>query len=87
MEPIKPTLRLLRLAKELTCAEMGAALGLSPNTINRWERGQYPPTLDQAQRLAEFFGVPLADVQAMVKDAKASRPSDEAGPDESRPAI
>lgn len=57
-------LRARRTEMGLTQAEVGQRIGLgfevASTRINRYERGQYTPDLDTAERLAEELGVPLA---------------------------
>ena len=38
---------------------LGKALGVTANTISRWETATYHPTLEDLDRLARFFGVPI----------------------------
>ncbi|MEO6057075.1 MAG: helix-turn-helix transcriptional regulator [Gemmatimonadales bacterium] len=37
-------LKVERQARELTQAEIAAAIGVSPNTVARWERGEVTPS-------------------------------------------
>jgi transcriptional regulator with XRE-family HTH domain len=56
-------LRNLRVSfegKGLSQAELGRALDVPANTISRWETGVYKPTLEDLERLAQHFGVPIA---------------------------
>ena len=32
----------------------------TPNTISRWETATYKPSISDLERLAQFFGVPIA---------------------------
>lgn len=67
---MKPSLRLLRVSRKLTLADVGGKVGVSDNTISRWERGVYPPSLEYARRYAGVLGVTLDDLIQLVNDAK-----------------
>jgi putative transcriptional regulator len=54
--------RELRERAGLSQAEMGAAVGVSRQTINSIERGRYLPSLPLAFRLARFFEAPIEEV-------------------------
>jgi len=34
-------------------------IGVTPNTISRWETGVYRPSLEDLEKLARFFAVPI----------------------------
>ncbi|MCD9098028.1 helix-turn-helix domain-containing protein [Luteimonas fraxinea] len=58
-------LRMARLARELTQAQLGERLGLDdPNTaaprISRYERGMHEPDLITLEKLAEALELPVA---------------------------
>jgi len=56
-------IRLLRfMANEMTQAELGAAIGLTRQTVAAIEAGKYSPTLEAAFRIAQVFGKPLDEV-------------------------
>lgn len=40
---------------------LAKALGVASNTISRWETGTYRPTIEDIERLAQFFGKTLFD--------------------------
>ena len=52
-------LRRLRLKKDLTQRQLGKFLNVNQATIMRWEKGFTPINGDVAQKLADFFQVPL----------------------------
>ena len=60
--PMKNRVRELREQAGLSQAEMGAAVGVSRQTINSIERGRYLPSLPLAFQLARFFGAPIEEV-------------------------
>lgn len=47
----------LRGARSLTQSELGAALGVSGQTVSKWENGASEPDIRMLLKLAEFFGV------------------------------
>ena len=53
----KLTLRQWRLAKELTIEDMAAACDVHPNTYAAWEKAPGKITVDNAIKIAKFFGV------------------------------
>lgn len=55
---IQPTLRDLRLAKDLTLQDVAERLHVSIPTVSRKERGIRPIRLHEVPILAELFGVP-----------------------------
>jgi putative transcriptional regulator len=55
-------LRDLRSARGLSQADLGAALGVSRQTVIAIERGKYDPSLPLAIKLARFFGLTVEEV-------------------------
>ncbi|MBS0296169.1 MAG: helix-turn-helix transcriptional regulator [Proteobacteria bacterium] len=56
-------IRTLRFhAGEMSQAELGQRIGVTRQTIAAIEAGKYSPSLEVAFRIAEVFGVPLAEV-------------------------
>jgi transcriptional regulator with XRE-family HTH domain len=39
---------------------LATELGTTPNTISRWETATYKPSVSDLEKLAHFFGVPIA---------------------------
>ncbi|WP_018180140.1 helix-turn-helix transcriptional regulator [Jongsikchunia kroppenstedtii] len=54
--------RSLRTASGLSQAELGAALGVSRQTINAIEAGRYSPSLALAIGIARHFGTAVEEV-------------------------
>ena len=54
--------RELRIAKQLSQGELGAALGVSRQTVNAIETGRYSPSLPLAIVIARFFGRAVEEV-------------------------
>lgn len=64
-KPTKVTnsIRALRFAKgEMTQSQLGAAIGVTRQTVMAIEQGRYSPTLELAFRIAKVFELPLEDV-------------------------
>ena len=38
---------------------LAKSLGIAPNTISRWETGTYHPSIEDLEKLARFFGMPI----------------------------
>ena len=52
----------LRGGKDLSQQALGAALGVSRQTINAIEQGRYDPSLPLAIRIARYFGRTVEEV-------------------------
>lgn len=50
-------LGMLRSEREMTCAALGALLGVPKGTIANWEAGRYYPNNDRLVALADIFNV------------------------------
>lgn len=60
---IRNRMRVLRFQNgEMSQAELGSQIGLTRQTIAAIEAGKYAPSLEAAFRIADVFGVTLADV-------------------------
>ena len=60
---ISNKIRLLRFTQgEMSQADLGERIGVTRQTIAAIEAGKYSPSLEAAFRMADVFGVPLADV-------------------------
>ncbi len=64
MNPIEFARNLFLLRREhgMTIEELGLALEVSPEIICEWECAKTSPTLEQMNRLAKVYGIPLAQV-------------------------
>ena len=56
---IRNAIKSFRAEYGLTQQQLGAAVGLTRQTIIAIEAGRYSPSLETAFRIAEVFGVPL----------------------------
>ncbi len=54
-------LKALRDAERLTQAQLAKELKVVPNTISRWETGEYEPSLDQVWIIGRYFGVSITE--------------------------
>ncbi len=59
MLPIDNRVREVREAKGMTQSELGAAIGLTRQTIAAIEQRRYSPSLEAAFRIAQAFGEPV----------------------------
>jgi putative transcriptional regulator len=59
---VQNQVRRLREAKGLSQGQLGAAMGVSRQTINSIETQRYTPSLPLAIGLARFFGQPVEEV-------------------------
>lgn len=55
-------LRRLRDQRGLSQAALGAALGVSRQTVNSIETGRYDPSLPLAFSIARLFGLPIEEI-------------------------
>ncbi len=61
------TLRFLRAKKELSCEELGKALGIGPATLENIENGYIDPEDSLAEKIAAYFGVTVGYMQGSVE--------------------
>lgn len=60
---IKNNIRTLRFhANEMSQAELGVKIGVTRQTIAAIEAGKYSPSLEAAFKIADVFGVGIAQV-------------------------
>ena len=57
-------LRQAREGKGLVRGEVATKLDISERTLARWERGDFEPSLATLGKLAELYGVPIANLIA-----------------------
>jgi putative transcriptional regulator len=70
---IRNNMRTLRFMNgEMSQAELGLRIGVTRQTIAAIEAGKYAPSLEAAFRIADVFGVPLAEVFQWDADAAPS---------------
>lgn len=61
-QPIHNRIQVLRVERELTRAQLAAAVEVNPQTIGALERGDHYPSLDLALRICEVFELPVEAV-------------------------
>jgi DNA-binding XRE family transcriptional regulator len=54
--------RVLRVERDLSRAELAELVGVNPQTIGALERGDHAPSLDLAMRVCEAFDLPIEAV-------------------------
>ena len=62
LDIVRNDVRQLRVDKDLSQADLGAALGVSRQTVNAIETGRYSPSLPLAIQIARFFGRSVEEV-------------------------
>lgn len=60
MNHLAGTIRALRVAKQMSQAELGDVVGVTRAAVHQWEKGRSVPQIHHLQEMARFFGVPLA---------------------------
>lgn len=63
------TLKEWRKAKGISCEKMAKRLGVSPSTVNNWERGYQKIPVISALKACEFIGISIEDVYFLPEDA------------------
>ena len=61
----------LRKQKGLSQDELGGELGVSRQTISKWESGETTPEMEKLVKISDYFGVSL---DSLVKDTTAPEP-------------
>jgi len=59
MAKFSETIKALRIAKQMSQAELGAVVGVTRGAVHQWEKGRSVPQINHLQDLARFFGVPM----------------------------
>jgi putative transcriptional regulator len=62
LDVMRNDVRALRGSRELSQGALGAALGVSRQTVNAIETGRYLPSLPLALKLARYFGQPVESI-------------------------
>lgn len=61
-EPIKITLKMLRVGAGLTQAQCAEKVGVDPKTWGFWESGKSLPKLDKAMKICKMFDIKLSEL-------------------------
>jgi transcriptional regulator with XRE-family HTH domain len=56
------TIRQLRDERRWTQLELAYKIGVTPLTIQNWERGRYEPTASKLRKIADVFEVSMDDI-------------------------
>lgn len=59
MSTFSERLRSLRSEKELTRATLSNLIGISPSSLNMYERGEREPGIETLEQIADFFNVDM----------------------------
>lgn len=59
----KRTLKGLRADFNLTQKEVAEKIGVSPDTISKWENGKTYPDVEDIWKIEELFSVSFADIK------------------------
>jgi transcriptional regulator with XRE-family HTH domain len=65
----------LRVAKQMSQAELGAMLGVTRSAVQQWESGKTMPQIQYLQEMSRFFGV---TVSGLLGDEGNGRSVDDA---------
>lgn len=61
----------LRMERRMTVETLAEALGVTPEIICEWECAKTSPSLDQMNRLAKVYGIPLDEI---IRNPKPHKP-------------
>jgi transcriptional regulator with XRE-family HTH domain len=67
---VKQSLRLIRLARRHSLRDVEAIVGVSDNTISRWERGLKEPNEFQREAYRRYLGVSEKRLDELLARAK-----------------
>lgn len=56
------SIRQMRQRRSLTQLELAHQLGVTPSTIQNWERGRHRPSMKHLRRIAELFDIAVVDI-------------------------
>lgn len=76
---------LLRRDHRMTIEDLASAMEVTPEMICEWECAKKSPTLDQINRLAKIYGMPLSDLIQSPKPVKPAPAPEEASAQEPQP--
>ncbi len=61
-ERLKISLKACRVNANLRQTDVALAMNVDKSTVSSWERGLTHPSVPQAQRLSDLFGIPLDNI-------------------------
>lgn len=62
------TLKALRVNAGLDQREASKAIGVSPETLGKWENGKTFPNVPQITKIEDLYGVSFSDIDFCVKN-------------------
>lgn len=62
----------LRMSKGLSQKKLADAIGVAQSSVNYWEKGQRTPSVDAAQKLADYFNISLDELYDINATQKSS---------------
>jgi transcriptional regulator with XRE-family HTH domain len=69
-------MRLERVARFLTLDQVAKDVGIHPNTLARWERGEVEPTASNVVELARYYHVSVEYLLGYAEDRAATAVAD-----------
>lgn len=66
-------IRSLRKGAGMTQEELAGKLGVSVNTVSRWEQGRFIPNPKYIKQMADMFGVDGSDIYVASYAAKVDK--------------
>lgn len=61
IKTISSAIKRHRTVKGMSQAKLGSLTGFDPNTISRFETGNYPPSIEALCKISEALGVPVRE--------------------------
>ena len=66
--PVSNNLKNIRKKQHRYQKEVALATGICPRSISNIERGEYPPSLETALRMAQYFNVPVEAIFSLTDE-------------------
>lgn len=79
-EPLGTLIRTSRLERDLSLGQLASAVGRSPSSVRRWERGEAAPSADVISDLAAVLGLDEEDLGARAASAHPQQGAAEPAP-------
>lgn len=64
----KITLKVLRVASDMTQAEVAQKLNISPSTWSKWENGRSYPNVEEIQKIEKLFNIGYSDINFLPRN-------------------
>ncbi|CAB1238934.1 TPA: helix-turn-helix domain-containing protein [Vibrio cholerae] len=59
---LRDKIKQCRIEKNLKQEDVAKALGITTQTLLKWEKGDYEPKVSQLKKLSEIYGVPTCEL-------------------------